>query len=47
MTTEFVESLVTQGRSISLFVRKANISARRVYLRIGFDIQGDYRIDYF
>jgi len=47
MTFEFVESLTAQGRGISLFVKKTNIAARRVYLRIGFEITGDYRIDYF
>jgi ribosomal protein S18 acetylase RimI-like enzyme len=47
MTTEFVESLAAQGRGVSLFVKKTNIAARKVYLRIGFEIQGDYRIDYY
>jgi ribosomal protein S18 acetylase RimI-like enzyme len=47
MTFEFVESLTAQGRSISLFVKKTNTAARRVYQRIGFEINGDYRIDYF
>jgi ribosomal protein S18 acetylase RimI-like enzyme len=47
MAAEFVESLVTQGRGISLFVKKTNIPARKVYQRIGFEIQGDYRIDYY
>jgi predicted GNAT family acetyltransferase len=47
MATEFVESLTAQGRGISLFVKKSNIAARKVYQRIGFEIQGDYRIDYY
>jgi predicted GNAT family acetyltransferase len=47
MTFEFVESLAAEGRGISLFVNKTNIAARRVYQRIGFEITGDYRIDYF
>jgi predicted GNAT family acetyltransferase len=47
MTSEFVVSLAAQGRGVSLFVKKSNIAARRVYLRIGFEITGDYRIDYF
>jgi len=47
MTFEFVESLTAQGRGISLFVKKSNAAARRVYHRIGFEITGDYRIDYF
>jgi len=45
MTFEFVESLA--GMGISLFVKKTNAAARRVYQRIGFEITGDYRIDYF
>jgi ribosomal protein S18 acetylase RimI-like enzyme len=47
MTSEFVASLAAQGRGVSLFVNKSNIAARRVYQRIGFEITGDYRIDYF
>jgi len=47
MTFEFAVSLAAQGRGISLFVNKTNIAARRVYQRIGFEIMGDYRIDYF
>jgi predicted GNAT family acetyltransferase len=47
MTSEFTESLAAQGRGISLFVKKSNTAARRVYQRIGFEIQGDYRIDYY
>ncbi len=47
MTFEFAESLRSQGRGVSLFVQKTNIAARRVYQRVGFEIQGDYRIDYF
>jgi len=47
MTFQFTESLIAQGRGISLFVNKTNIAARKVYQRIGFEITGDYRIDYF
>jgi ribosomal protein S18 acetylase RimI-like enzyme len=47
MASEFVESLLAQGRGISLFVKKNNIAARKVYQHIGFEIIGDYRIDYF
>jgi ribosomal protein S18 acetylase RimI-like enzyme len=47
MASEFVASLAAQGRGVSLFVKKSNIAARRVYQRIGFEIEGDYRIDYF
>jgi predicted GNAT family acetyltransferase len=47
MAGEFTESLLTQGRGISLFVKKSNPAARRVYQRIGFEILGDYRICYY
>jgi ribosomal protein S18 acetylase RimI-like enzyme len=47
MTSDFVKSLAVQGRGVSLFVKKTNTAARRVYLRTGFEILGDYRIDYF
>ena len=47
MTFEFTRILTAQGRGLSLFVKKTNIAARKVYQRIGFEIQGDYRIDYF
>jgi predicted GNAT family acetyltransferase len=47
MAGEFVSSLVAQGRGISLFVKKSNICARRLYQRIGFTIIGDYRINYY
>jgi ribosomal protein S18 acetylase RimI-like enzyme len=47
MAGEFITGLVAQGRGISLFVKKTNPAARRVYQRIGFETQGDYRINYF
>jgi len=47
MAGEFITSLTAQGRGISLFVKKTNLAARRVYQRIGFEILGDYRINYF
>jgi ribosomal protein S18 acetylase RimI-like enzyme len=47
MTAEFVRSLVAQGRGVSLFVRKTNAAARRVYRRLGFTALADYRIAYY
>jgi len=47
MAGEFISGLVAQGRGISLFVKKSNPCARRVYQRIGFEIAGDYRISYY
>ena len=47
MTGEFVTDLVSHGWGVSLFARKSNPSARRVYQRLGFAINGDYRISYY
>ena len=47
MAGEFAASLIDQGWGISLFVKKSNTPARRVYQCIGFEILGDYRISYF
>jgi len=47
MAGEFVASLVAQGKGISLFVKKSNTAARRVYQGIGFETLGDYRINYY
>jgi ribosomal protein S18 acetylase RimI-like enzyme len=47
MAGKFISGLVTQGRGISLFVKKTNICAHHVYQRIGFVITGDYRINYY
>lgn len=47
MAAEFVRFLVAQGRGISLFVKKSNSAARRVYCHLGFEFQGNYRISYY
>jgi len=47
MAGEFIASLVIQGRGVSLFVKKSNLAARRVYQSVGFEILGDYRIIYY
>jgi ribosomal protein S18 acetylase RimI-like enzyme len=47
MAGEFITGLTAQGKGISLFVKKTNLAARRVYQRIGFEILGDYRINYY
>ena len=47
MAGEFAESLIAQGRGVSLFVKKSNPAARRVYEHIGFETEGDYRISYY
>jgi len=47
MAGEFVAGLVAQGLGISLFVKKSNPAARRVYRNIGFETVGSYRINYY
>jgi len=47
MATEFVNSLIAQGRGVSLFVKKSNLAARRLYAGLGFKVCGDYRIAYY
>ena len=47
ITGEFVAGLIDQGWGVSLFARKSNPSARRVYQRLGFTMMGDYRISYY
>ena len=47
MAAEFVRSLISQGRGITLFVKKSNLAARIVYKRLGFETLGDYRISYY
>lgn len=47
MATEFTRSLIGEGKGISLFVKKINFAARRVYGSLGFALYGDYRISYY
>ncbi|GHV96671.1 hypothetical protein AGMMS50293_29910 [Spirochaetia bacterium] len=47
MAAEFIRSLIAQGRGVTLFVKKSNIPARKVYQRLGFQTLGDYRISYY
>jgi len=47
MTNEFTAFLLSQGRGVTLFVKKVNIAARRLYLNLGFVIKADYRITYY
>jgi ribosomal protein S18 acetylase RimI-like enzyme len=47
MATEFIGSLILQGRGVTLFVRKTNLAARRLYTGLGFSARGDYRISYY
>ena len=47
MAAEFIASLINTGRGVTLFVKKANTHAQRLYLGLGFTVSGDYRITYF
>ena len=47
MAYEFAAGLIKEGRRVTLFVKKSNIAARRLYLGLGFGIKGDYRITYY
>ena len=47
MTYQFISSLVSQGKGVTLFARKSNTAACRLYLRLGFKKIKDYCIIYY
>jgi RimJ/RimL family protein N-acetyltransferase len=47
MATEFTASLINEGRGVTLFVKKTNLAARRLYTSLGFSVGDDYRITYY
>jgi predicted GNAT family acetyltransferase len=47
MAKEFITSLINEGRGVTLFLKKNNLPARRLYLGLGFKVRGDYRITYY
>ena len=49
MTSRFLSSLLSEnkGMGASLFVKKPNIPAQKLYFRLGFRVLCDYRITYF
>ena len=47
MTAIFAERLLAQGKGLSLFVKKRNAAACKVYRKIGFSVTADYRITYY
>ncbi|MCL2380547.1 MAG: GNAT family N-acetyltransferase [Treponema sp.] len=47
MTTVFARSLLAQGRGLTLFVKKRNAAACKVYRKAGFAALADYRITYY
>jgi GNAT superfamily N-acetyltransferase len=46
MTSIFCDSLLQEGRGVTLFVKKQNERAQAVYRKIGFEKTADYRIVY-
>jgi predicted GNAT family acetyltransferase len=46
MTACFANRLIGAGKGITLFVKKHNIAALKVYRRIGFTVLDDYQISY-
>jgi GNAT superfamily N-acetyltransferase len=47
MTAVFTGALAAQGRGVTLFVKKNNPAAQKIYRRLGFVEAGDYRISYY
>ena len=47
MTAFFSRELVAEGKGVTLFVKKHNEAALKVYRRAGFSTLADYRITYF
>lgn len=47
MSAVFLQGLLSEGKGITLFVKKQNPAACRMYRHIGFAVLGDYRLSYF
>jgi GNAT superfamily N-acetyltransferase len=47
MTAAFVGELIKAGRGLTLFVKKDNAAAQKIYRQLGFKTIGDYRISYY
>jgi GNAT superfamily N-acetyltransferase len=47
MLAVFLETLAPSGKGLSLFVKKHNAAAQKLYRRAGFEPLGDYRICYY
>jgi ribosomal protein S18 acetylase RimI-like enzyme len=47
MTAVFAGELMAGGRGVTLFVKKNNQAAQKIYRQIGFEDAGDYRISYY
>ena len=47
MTAVFIESLLSLGKGVTLYVKQRNKAARTVYRRVGLSALADYRISYY
>jgi len=47
MTAVFAQNLLALDRGITLFVKKRNAAACKIYRRTGFNVLADYRITYY
>jgi hypothetical protein len=47
MTRVFAQKLLAQGWGLTLFVKKRNAAAIKIYRKTGFSILADYRITYY
>jgi len=47
LTTALIQMFARQKNHFTLYVKKTNIAARRVYDKLGFVKTGDYRISYY
>jgi len=47
MAGSFISSLIDEGKGVTLFVKKNNTPARRLYISLGFKYRADYRIAYY
>ena len=47
MTVRFTEFLLADGKGLTLFVKKRNAAAVKIYRKAGFNVLADYRISYY
>jgi len=47
MTAKFIQNLLAMGKGITLFVKRKNNAARKVYIKTGLRVLAEYRITYY